>query len=103
MHIHIEMGKRILVRLSEIEFNIYIRTLLEYGSATTCVANPSRFVQWGRLQMRLITKILDLPNTMNHDTLRRHADQLTIHDIIIIIDNKDSQADYSCLYESLED
>ena len=27
-------------------FNIYIRTLLEYGSATTCVANPSRFVQW---------------------------------------------------------
>ena len=26
-------------------FNIYTRTLLEYGSAATCVANPSRFVQ----------------------------------------------------------
>ena len=84
-------------------FNIYIRTLLEYGSATTCVANPSRFVQWERLQMRLITKTLDLPNTMNHDILRRYADQPTIHNIIIIIDNRDSQADYSRLYESLED
>ena len=56
------------------------RTLLEYGSATTCVANPSRFVQWERLQMRLITKTLDLPNTLNHGILRRHADQPTIHD-----------------------
>ena len=26
-------------------FNIYICTLLEYGGAATCVANPSRFVQ----------------------------------------------------------
>ena len=50
-------------------FNTYIRTLLEYGSAATCVANPSRFVQWERLQMRLITKTLDLPNTLNHDIL----------------------------------
>ena len=36
--------------------NTYIRTLLEYGSSATCVANPSRFVQWERLQLRLITK-----------------------------------------------
>ena len=61
-------------------FNTYIRTLLEYGSAATCVANPSRFVQWGRLQMRLITKTLGLPNALNHDILRRHADEPTIHD-----------------------
>ena len=27
-------------------FNTYIRTLLEYNSVTTCVANPSRLVQW---------------------------------------------------------
>ena len=25
--------------------------------------------------MRLITKTLDLPNTLNHDILRRHVDQ----------------------------
>ena len=56
-------------------FNIYIRTLLVYGSAATCVANPSRFVQWERLQMRIITKTLDLPNTLNHGILRRHADR----------------------------
>ena len=54
-------------------FNTYIRTLIEYGSVATCVANPSRFVQWERLQMRLITKTLDLPNTLNHDILRRHV------------------------------
>ena len=70
-------------------FNIYIHTLLEYGSAATCVANPSRFVQRERLQMRLITKTLDLPNTLDHDILRRHADQPTIHNIITIIDNTD--------------
>ena len=66
-------------------FNIYIRTLLEYGGAATCVANPSRFVQWERLQMRLITKTLNLPNTLNHDTLRRHADQPTIHDRLLYL------------------
>ena len=64
-------------------FNTYIRTILEYGSAATCVANSSRFVQWERLQMRLITKTLDLPNTLNHDILRRHADQPTIHDRLL--------------------
>ena len=63
----------------------YIRTLLEYGSAATCVANPSRFVQWERLQIRLITKTLDLPNTLNHDILRRHADQPTIHDRLLYL------------------
>ena len=61
-------------------FNTYIRTLFEHGSAATCVANPSRFLQWERLQMRLISKTLDLPYTLNHDILRRHADQPTIHD-----------------------
>ena len=66
-------------------FNTYIRTLLEYGSAATCVANPSRFVQWERLQMRLITKTLDLPNTLNHDILKRHADQPTIHDRLLYL------------------
>ena len=66
-------------------FNTYIRTLLEYGSAATCVANPSRFVQWERLQMRLITKTLDLSNTLNHDILRRHADQPTIHDRLLYL------------------
>ena len=66
-------------------FNTYIRTLLEYGSAATCVANPSRFVQWERLQMRLITKTLDLPNTLNHDILRRHADQPKIHDRLLYL------------------
>ena len=64
-------------------FNTYIRTLLEYGSEATCVANPSRFVQWERLQIRLITKTLDLPNTLIHDILRRHADQPTIHDRLL--------------------
>ena len=66
-------------------FNTYIRTLLEYGSAATCVANPSRFVQRERLQMRLITKTLDLPNTLNNDILRRHADQPTIHDRLLYL------------------
>ena len=66
-------------------FNIYIRTLLEYVGAATCVANPSRFVQWERLQMRLITKTMDLPNTLNHDILRRHADQPTIHDRLLYL------------------
>ena len=66
-------------------FNIYIRTLLEYGDAATCVANPSRFVQWERLQTQLITKTLDLPNTLNHDILRRHADQPTIHDRLLYL------------------
>ena len=61
-------------------FNIYIRTILEYGSAATCVANPLRFVQWERLQMQVILNTLDLPNTLNHDTLRRHADQPTMPD-----------------------
>ena len=61
-------------------FNTYTRTLFEYGSAANCVTNPSRFLQWERLQMRLITKTLDLPYTLNHDILRRHADQPTIHD-----------------------
>ena len=49
-------------------FNIYIRTLLEDGSAATSAANHSRFVQWERLQMQLITNILNLPNTLNYDT-----------------------------------
>ena len=66
-------------------FNTYIHTLLEYGSAATCVANPSRFVQWERLQMRLITKTLDIPNTLNHDIVRRHADQSTIHDRLLYL------------------
>ena len=51
-------------------FSIYIRTLLEYGSAATCVANPSIFFQWEKLQKQLITNLLDLPNTLNHDILR---------------------------------
>ena len=66
-------------------FNTYIHTLLEYGSVATCVANPSRFVQWERLQMQLITKTLDLPNTLNHDILRRHADQPTIHNRLLYL------------------
>ena len=66
-------------------FNTYIRTLLGYGNAATCVANPSRFKQWERVQMRLITKTLDLPNTLNHDILRRHADQPTIHDKLLYL------------------
>ena len=75
-------------------FNIYIRTLLEYGRAATCVANPSRFVQWERLQ--LITKTLDLPNTLNHDILRRHADQPTIHGILLYL----AKRWYSKAYEN---
>ena len=74
-------------------FNIYIRTLLEYGSA---VANPSRFVQCERLQMQLITSILDVPNTLNDDILRRHADQLTIHDILLCL----AKRWYSKAYEN---
>ena len=35
--------------------------------------------------MRLITKALDLPNTLNHDILRRHADQPTIHDRLLYL------------------
>ena len=35
--------------------------------------------------MRLITKTLDLPNTLNHDILRRHADQPTIHDRLMYL------------------
>ena len=66
-------------------FNTYIHTLLEYGSAATCVANSSKFVQWERLQMRLITKTLDMPNTLNHDILRRHADQPTMHDRLLYL------------------
>ena len=66
-------------------FNTYIRTLLEYGSAATCVANPSKFVQWERLQVRLITTTLDLPNTLSHDILRRHAAQQTIHDRLLYL------------------
>ena len=65
--------------------NTYICTRLEYGSAATCVANPSRLVQWERLQMRLITKTLDLPNALNHDILRRHADEPTIHDRLLYL------------------
>ena len=53
-------------------FNTYIHTQLEYGSAA-------------RLQMRLITKTLDLPNTANHHILRRHADQLTIHNRLLYL------------------
>ena len=66
-------------------FNVDIHTLLEYGSAASCIANPSRFVQWERHQMRLITKTLDLPNTLNHDILRRHADQPTIHERLLYL------------------
>ena len=77
-------------------FNTYIRTLLEYGSAATCVANPSRFVQWERPQMRLITKILDLPNTPNNDILRRHAGQPTIHDRMLYL----AKCWYSKAYEN---
>ena len=66
-------------------FNTYIRTLFEYGGAATCVANPRRFIQWERLQMRLITKILDVPNTLKHDSLRRHADQPTIRDRVLYL------------------
>ena len=77
-------------------FNTYIRTLFEYGSAATCVANPSRFVQWERLQMRLITKTLDLPNTLNHDILRRHAGQPTIHDRLLYL----AKRWYSKAYEN---
>ena len=67
-------------------------TLLEYGSAATCVANPSTFVQWERLQMRLITKRLDLPNTLKHDILRRYADQSTIHDRLLYLAKRCSAA-----------
>ena len=77
-------------------FNIYIRTLLEYGSAATCVANPSRIIHWERLQMRLITNTLDLPNTLNHDILRRHDDQPTIYDILLHI----AKRWYSKAYEN---
>ena len=35
--------------------------------------------------MRLITKSLDLPNTLNHDILRRHADQPTIQDRLLYL------------------
>ena len=76
-------------------FNIYIRTI-EYGGAATCVANPSRFVQWERLQTRLITKTLDLPNTLNHDIQRRHADQPTIHDRLLYI----AKCKYGKAYEN---
>ena len=66
-------------------FNINICTLLEYSGAATGIANPSRFVQWERLQMRLIPKTLDLPNTLNHDMLRWHADQPKIHDRMLYL------------------
>ena len=54
-------------------FNIYIRTLLEYGSAATCVTKSDKHI------------ILDLPNTLNHDILRRHADEPTIHDRLLYL------------------
>ena len=60
-------------------FNTYIRAL------ATCVVNPPRFVQWEWLQMRLITKTLDLSNILNHDILRRHADQPTINDRLLYL------------------
>ena len=66
-------------------FITYIRTRLEYGSAATCVANPSRFVQWERL-----------PNTLNHDILRRRADQPTIHDRLLYL----AKRWYSKAYEN---
>ena len=66
-------------------FNTYIRTLLEYGRMANSVANPSRFVQWERLQLRLITKTLNLPDTQKHDILRRHVDQPTIHDRLLYL------------------
>ena len=55
------------------------------STSVLCVVNPSRFVQWERLQTRLITKTLDLPNTLNHGILRRHADLPTIHDRLLYL------------------
>ena len=75
-------------------FNTYIQTLLEYGSVANCEANPSRFVLWEKLQMRLITKTLDLPNTLNHDILGRHADQPTIHDRLLYLAKRWYSKDY---------
>ena len=46
--------------------------------------------------MRLITKTLDLPNTLNHDTLRRHADHPTIHDRLLYL----AKRWYSKAYEN---
>ena len=66
-------------------FNIYIRTLFEYGGAATCVAKPSKFIHWERLQMQLITHTLDVPNYLKHDLLRRHANQPTIRNRLLYI------------------
>ena len=46
--------------------------------------------------MQLVTKTLDLPNTLNHDILRRHADQPTIHDILLYL----AKRWYSKAYEN---
>ena len=35
--------------------------------------------------MRPITKTLELPNTLSHDIVRRHANQPTIHDILLYL------------------
>ena len=77
-------------------FNTYIRTLFEYGGAATCVAHPMRFIEWERLQMQLITHVLDLPYTLKHDILRRHANQPTIHDRLLYL----AKRWYSKAYEN---
>ena len=68
-----------LIRL----YKTYVRTLFEYGSAATCVASPSVFGIWEKLQTRLITHALDLPNYIRHDNLRRYADLPTVQDRVL--------------------
>ena len=50
---------------------IYLHFRPSPSSTSSCstFTNPSRFVKWERLQMQLITNILDRPHTLNHDIL----------------------------------
>ena len=70
-----------LIRL----YKTYVRTLFEYGSAATCVAEPRVFDIWEKLQIRLIRHTLDLPNYIRHDNLRRYADLPTVHDRVLYL------------------
>ena len=68
-----------LIRL----YKTYVRTLFGYGSAATCVATPKVFRIWEKLQTRLISHALNLPNYIRHDNLRRYADLPTVQDRVL--------------------
>ena len=69
----------ILIRL----YKTYIRSLFDYGSAATCVASPSVFKIWERIQTRLIAHALHLSTNTNNTTLRRLANISTVQDRVL--------------------